>query len=42
VSGDNVRGGFVCPVPGCGHREFIRHFLDQHIATAHPDQEATP
>lgn len=40
MSGDNVRGGFVCPT--CDHREFIRPFLDQHITQEHPDQEATP
>lgn len=34
---DQVRGGFRCP--HCGHREFIRPFLEQHIARAHPDQE---
>lgn len=36
---DNIRGGFACPY--CPHREFIRSFLDQHIAREHPDQEAT-
>ena len=32
-------GGFVCPVPHCGHREFVQSLIDDHVRKMHPEEK---
>lgn len=32
-------GGYVCPVPHCGHREFVQSLIDDHVRKMHPEEK---
>jgi hypothetical protein len=32
------KGGYVCPVPYCGHREFVQTLIDDHVRDMHPEE----
>lgn len=34
----DVRGGYVCPVAWCDHREFVQSLIDQHVRQEHPEE----
>jgi len=38
MSRDGVRGGYVCPIPWCDHREYTPSMIQQHVREEHPEE----